>query len=55
VEAFHQENQWSLLEESSTQKKVIETFHMRKLQAVSGGYYKMLESGLRKRRIAVAI
>ena len=39
-----------MIEESMTQRQVIDQYNMRKLENVSGGYYKMLEKGQRRKR-----
>ncbi|TNV80098.1 hypothetical protein FGO68_gene13020 [Halteria grandinella] len=54
VKAFHAEHVVAQYEESTTQRKVVDSYNMRKLDNISGGYYMMLERGQRKKRIAMA-
>ena len=39
-----------MIEESMTQRQVVDQYNMRKLENVGGGYYKMLEKGHRRKR-----
>lgn len=54
LRAFYEEGKTAMMEESTTQRKVVESYNMRKIENVSAGYYMMLEKGNRKKRIALA-
>jgi hypothetical protein len=50
VKAVHAEQWRDLVEESMTQRQVVEAYNMRKIENVGGGYYKMLEKGHSRKR-----